>query len=294
MSIIDYQQETLSPEIWDLSTLLLKKDVENFLLSKVDDFFNQLLSVPKPYIKGVVVKDILIASSLASYFYTKYSDFDIKIIYSLEQLLTYVPELVNTKDISSFLTELGRNRILNVEVPRTHHRLDPFFISQDDSKNLNYRKFDSLYSVFKQQWLKPPKHISYEDMLKVVEIAKEKAQPFLDKIAKDIEEVRKESIDFMILYDYLKTLQPHQLKQFKSYIEEQLSDIDVALQKVVTDANILKLLRRKTFEKSEFQTEFEKLMSSFNFSDENLLYKFATRYGYLRILVTIKQLLERG
>jgi len=293
MSLIDYQRKTLCPEIWDLESLTLKQEVENFIIQSVEEFFHKVLGVVSDSVLNTLVKDILIASSLASYFYNEYSDLDIKIVYSPELLSLETPEVLEKSDVSGMLTKLGRLYILNRIIPNTNHQLDPFFISEDDGSSLNLLKFDSLYSVFKKTWLKAPKHLSYKDMLKIIETAKEKAQPFLDKVHEDIEELRRDSIDFMILYDYLKTLPTHQLMNLRSYINDQIDKIESDLQQIVSDQEILKGLRSRAFSKEQLDTEFEKLMNSFNYSDENLIYKFVTRYGYLKILSTIKYILEK-
>ena len=74
-SILDFQQEELCPDIW-LQDASMRPAVKEFVMSSIEGFFDeQNIFGYKDF-----VKDIWVGSSLASFFYKKDTDFDIKVI----------------------------------------------------------------------------------------------------------------------------------------------------------------------------------------------------------------------
>lgn len=288
-SILDYQQNSLCPEIWrpDLS---LKEGVKGFLKASIVGFFEAI------DIKGYsrFVKDVWIGSSLATYFYTEDSDLDIKIIIDIERfkLENEVTSEVLDDEILSSLIDLGRNSFwLTQFIPGTEHPLDAYFYSTKEVEFVNLLKYDSLYSLDDDTWIKKPEKIegivspSY-----VLNYAKDKAQQFLSKVVNDIEQVRRDSIDFLLLKEFMKTLPKDELKKLYVDFEIALDKVNSSVEEVVEDRDLLKNLRTRAFSKVDIKNDLERLMKSFNYSDENLVFKVMQRYGYMRILSEIDNL----
>jgi hypothetical protein len=78
-SILDYQKNTLSSDIWDQQENL-KPGVKKFILSCLQGFFDQ------HDIKGYdeFITRIVIGSSLATYLYRDNTDLDIKVLIDLK------------------------------------------------------------------------------------------------------------------------------------------------------------------------------------------------------------------
>jgi len=288
-SILDYQQETLCPVVWR-PDMQLKEGVKGFLKSSIVGFFESIDLVNYKQF----THDILIGSSLATYFYTNDSDLDIKIIINVDNLRKFNEKYSSATDdeILSDLIDLGRNSFwLTQYIPGSDHPIDAYFYSTEEVKVINFLKYDSLYSMLEDHWLKEPSKIegtvspSY-----VLNYAKNKAQQFLEKVITDIEQVKRDSIDFLLLVEFIKTLPEDDLKRLQVDFETALEKVNDSVSMAVEDRDLLKKMRVRAFSKKDLTNDLENMMRSFNFSDENLVFKLMQRYGYMRILSEIDKL----
>lgn len=288
-SILDYQRSDLCPDIWTPAHVL-KKGIKKFILSSIDGFFEE--HDIQGYTEFVV--DILVGSALATYFYKEDSDLDIKIVIDIPTFQKNNPnfEGQTEDDILLALKKLGRSSMwLTTIIPGTSHPIDAYFISNREATEENLVKYDSLYSFILDDWIKYPKKLQ-EDLSPsyILNYAKDIAKRYLDKISLDIEQVKRDSIDFIMLHDYMKTLDKADLKQLYVDFNTALDKINKSVEDVVQDKEIIKNLRKKVFSDKELNNDFEKIMGSINFSDENLIFKIIQRYGYMRILSEISRL----
>ena len=149
MSILDFKRTELCDEIWDENRFLLES-VRVFIISSLESFFKDMnIAGYKDF-----TKDILVGSSLATFYYTETSDLDIKVVYDETKLKHANSSLIYAKNISDQLIESGRSSYyLTTEVPGTHHNLDVYFYSSDEYYPVNLNKYDSLYSISDSTWL---------------------------------------------------------------------------------------------------------------------------------------------
>jgi len=287
-SILDYQQAELCPDIWD-ENKKLKGGVRQFILTSISGFFGEISFKNHENF----IEDVLIGSSLATYFYKQDSDFDIKIVININSFKKNNPEYANSTsdDIIDELWEAeGKTMWLEQFVPGTQHQMDPYFVTAEEVTKKHLIKFDSLYSIGNNMWLKDPKKIvGRVSQSYVLNYAKNIAQQYLNKISSDIDRVRRDSIDFLLLRDYLRNLDQDDLQKLKVDFERMLDEVNISVEKLIQDKNIIKGLRKKVFTKQELDTDLERLLGSINYSDENLIFKVIQRYGYLRILSEIGQ-----
>lgn len=291
MSILDYQQDELSPVIWRPDGTL-RIGIKQFIYSALDGFFkHQKIEGSQEFVKG-----ILIGSSLATYYYTETSDLDVKVIISLPIFKEYNPKFKNESDelVLEELVSLGRESFwLTSSIPDTLHVIDVYFISLKEANNINLLKFDSLYDVVRADWVKEPQELlsSYSSSV-ILEYAKEKAERYIAGLTLDLAKTRRDTIDLVLLIDYLKGMDRDDLGNFAKELDNRFQEVNDGIQSLISDREIIKDLRHKAFKKEELDSELEKLMGSFNYSDENLVYKLLQRYGYMRILSEIKNLYE--
>jgi len=289
MSILDYQHDTLSPRIWR-STGELRQGVQEFIFDSLKAFFEH------EDITGweEFVKRIYIGSSLATYFYTETSDLDVKVIVDVDSFRENNKRMESLfdDDILEYLIDAGRKSYwLTAMVPGTLHVLDFYFYSTTEAKEINLLKYDSLYDVIENKWIKEPKKlIGGLSPIAVLNFAKEKAQPYLDSLTLNIAKTKRDTIDLMVLIDYLKTLDGDDLSSYAMAVVESLDVVNNDIEELIEDRDIIRNLRHTTFEKKELRSELEKIMGSINYSDENLIFKVLQRYGYMRILSEIKEL----
>lgn len=288
-SILDYQKEILCPEIWAEDNQLLPS-VEEFILFSLKDFCEHNgLKNPK-----VWIKDCLIASSLASYFYTSYSDFDVKCIIEMKAFLKENPSFKNqsTEQILDLLKDLGRkSSFLTATIPGTLHSLDFYFYSAADKEIFNLYKYDSLYSINKEEWIKPPKR--YEELEyneDILDIAFRKAEPYIERISEDIDNTKRDVIDFLIFKDFVRTLEESDLFKVKNLFLKHLDQINIDLDNLIEDREVVKYLRKEEFKRNDLRTNLERIMGSLNYSDGNLIFKIIQRYGYMQILSEIDEI----
>ena len=291
MSILDYQQDDLSPAIWR-PNYTLRSGVEQFIESALRGFFEHAGIIGQDeFIQG-----ILIGSSLATYYYTETSDLDVKVVIAVSIFKEFNPNFkdMSDNDLLEKLISAGRESFwLTALVPGTLHVLDIYFLSLEEANNINLLKFDSLYDVLDKKWIKRPQKLmgGYSPSI-ILEYAKERAQNYIDSLTIDIAKTRRDTVDLVLLIDYLKSLDKDDLGSIAKDLDILLEQVNTDIESLVTDREFIKDLRHRAFKKETLDSELEKLMGSINYSDENLIFKILQRYGYMRILSEIKELYE--
>lgn len=285
-SILDYQKQSLCPEIWDYSKKLLP-NVKEFVIKQIKAFFssNDLRGYKE------FISHIYIGSSLATYFYKEDSDFDVKIVINPEvfkqynQMYTDQPD----EDIMDELVEMGRTSIwLTAFIPGTMHPLDAYFFTDKESSATTLLKYDSLYNILTDTWIKEPKKVPGEvSPSYMLNYAKDKAKIYIDKIIDDLERAKRDTVDFLLLKEYLKNLEEDDLRGLAVDFKNSLETLNQDIEDLVQDKEIVKELRKKEFSRKDLKSHLEQLMGSLNYSDGNVIFKLIQRYGYLKILVEI-------
>jgi hypothetical protein len=284
-SILDYQRTILCPEIWENNKI--HPYIKSYIYKALMGFFTSIS------IKAAneFVSHLFIGSSLATYFYRDDSDLDIKVVININNFKSYNIEYRDStgEDICDELIEAGRkSHFLTDFIPRTLHPLDFYFFTEEEASESSLIKYDSLYNLITDKWIKEPK--KFEGKMSssyVLNYAKEKAQKYIEKIVVDIERAKRDSIDFLVLRDYMKTLDKDDLALLHNDIKTSLQNINKDIEEINKDRNIVKILRKSEFTKKELNSDLEKLMGSINYSEGNLIYKVLQRYGYLKIIFEI-------
>src|SRR5271157_3845906 len=250
MSILDYQNKELSPEIWTPDKKL-KNGIRRFILSSISAFFEENdFSGDDSFLI-----DALIGSSLATYFYKDDSDLDIKLVIDVNVFRQYNTEYADSTDddILDELIEMGRTSPwLTAIIPGTMHPMDAYYVDRDDLTEDVLVKYDSLYSVVYNEWLKEPKRL--EGSLSpsyVLNYAKGIAQQYINKISNDIDKVKRDSIDFIMLRDYMKTLDKDDIQNLYTDFETSLENVNKSVEMAVEDKTMLRDLRKRVFSKKE-------------------------------------------
>lgn len=290
-SILDYQRDTLCPDIW-LADTYMRPAVKEFILSSIEGFFED------KNIKGYhqFIVDLWVGSSLASYFYKEDTDFDIKVIMDMAVFKKYNDTYadITSADIIDSLISAGRSSFWTTgNVPDTYHSLDLYFYDAKDAIPIHYMKYDSLYSIFNNTWYKEPKKLPKGlSPAYVLNQAKQKAEQFIEKLDRDILETKRDTIDFIILHDYLKNMDVDDLKDFSVYFKDMFSEVNKSISMLVKDRQLIKDLRTDVFDRDTLNSDLSTLMGSINYSDENIVFKLLQRYGYMRILTEISELFK--
>ncbi|HRZ18435.1 MAG TPA: hypothetical protein P5136_00020 [Methanofastidiosum sp.] len=287
-SILDYQRKILDPTVWE--NFKIKPEVKRYIYKSFNAFFiSQNLKGHKEFVSHMYV-----GSSLATYFYKEDSDLDVKVVIDPKIFREYNPQYEDSTDddLCDELIESARgSHFLTSFLPGTFHPLDAYFFTEEEADETKLIKYDSLYNLITDTWVKPPKKLEGElSTSYVLNYAKDIAQRYIDKITSDIELTKRDSIDFLVLRDFMKTLDKDDIRTISVDFETALEKINKDLEMLVKDREIVKQLRKQEFSKKVLRDDLEKLMGSINYSDGNLIYKILQRYGYLRILFELASL----
>jgi len=287
-SILDYQRKTLCPEIWEKGKI--KPYIKKFIYKSMEGFF--ISSGLKNY--KDFVSHLYVGSSLATFFYKDDSDLDIKIVINIGEFKKNNPEYADStgEDICDELIEAGRkSSFLTAFIANTFHPLDAYFFTEEEAEKASLIKYDSLYNLITDEWIKTPKKLEGDlSSSYILNAAKDLAKRYIDKIVVDIDKTKRDSIDFLVLKDYMKTLDKEELKHLSVDFQTALDRINEDLDSLIMDRDIASNLRKTEFSRKSLKDDLEKLMGSFNYSKGNLIYKILQRYGYLRILFEIASL----
>jgi len=293
-SIIDFKHEELAPEIWNEESKL-KEEVQDFLYNQTQDFFERRnFKKYQQFIKGC-----FIASSLGTYYYTSYTDLDIKFVIDCDSLRKNNAHLslpTENKELLDYLIKLGRGSSELTEfIPDTKHVIDCYFYGNAEDILDYLLKYDSLYSVGRNDWIKPPKKLPKDVSPDyILQKAKSFAAPYVERITQNIEKLRTDSIDFLILKDFIKNIDRESAEEFKFYVEDQIRTIDADLDTLIEDKALLKNLRTNNYNQTSLNSELERLGGSLNYGVGNLVFKVMQRYGYLDILSEVKKHFENN
>lgn len=289
-SILDFSHDDLCTEIWEEG--VLKDAVRTFIYQQTIDFFERR----KIERYQGFIEDCYIASSLASYNYKDDTDLDIKFIVNIPLFKKYNTQFEDktSEEITDYLITLARDsKELTSVVPGTEHELDPYFYDELEGIEENVLKYDSLYSLGSNLWIKEPKKLPKEIPTDYfLNKAKEYAEPYLEKISKDIEKTKNDSIDFLLLKDYLHQIDEASIKDIEYYYRNQLQIIDQDLDLLIEDRDLIKKMRSTNFDRNMLKEEVEKLGGSLNYGKGNLIFKVFQRYGYMKILNEINEIFK--
>lgn len=291
MSILDFKRTELCPDIWDENGFL-RADVRSYVLSSFSSFFSDM------GIKGyeAFTKDIVIGSSLATYYYTETSDFDVKLVLDEFEFNKQNPNFKCDKKLSDFLIDTGReNYYLTSNIPNTSHAIDAYFYTSYEYEPVNLYKFDSLYSMRDNKWIQEPKDMSSDFSPDyILDYAWNRAQDYIAAIVTDMSKAKKSLVDLVCLRDYLRSLDEDDIENMKYFFVRKFNDVNDSIEELIKDRVELRELRIQGFEKDDLRSDLEKMFGSFNYSDENLIFKVLQRYGYMAILNEIKMMYSKS
>ena len=292
MSILDYKQPTLCTEIWNPDNTLIF-EVREFILKSVEEFFKNDVGNEKA---KYAVLDIIIGSSLATYYYRPSTDLDIKLIINEKELSKYIKiQPDKGESICDALTKKGRSSFyLSNVVPGTLHNLDPYFYTDEEFYPIHQLKYDSIYSFNKSGWIKEPVDIFEGEQAAdaILNVAWYRAQPYIEIITKDITQASKDIVDFMMFKEYVAQLDNDDLHKVYDLFMEKYNAVNESLNDLIQDRIDLKYLRTEAFSKDTLNTELEKAMQSLNYSDGNLVFKVMQRYGLMNILTSVRDKMD--
>lgn len=174
-------KDQLNPKIWE--NFKLDPDVREDLIKIAEDYFESL------ELEGAELKDIMFTGSLANFNWSKYSDFDLHLIFDFSQI---------NEDRELVKKYLDSNRAMwNLQHDIKIKGYDVEIYSQDvDEEHTS----SGEYSLMKGEWIKKPTKQDFEPDEKLI---RKKSESIMDSV-KDMERDFKEGIEYDELNERLK------------------------------------------------------------------------------------------
>jgi hypothetical protein len=154
------QKDTLAPEIWNSHGL--SDEVRSTAIEIAQEFFETLQLDP-----SVLIKDIILTGSLATYNWSEYSDFDLHILIDFSQL----EDLPLLED---YFRQKTRNWNSTHKITFGGYEVELYI---QDSKEEHHA--NGIYSLMENRWLRRPSKFNVEVDYDTV---KKKASRLMDEI----------------------------------------------------------------------------------------------------------------
>ena len=154
------QKDTLAPEIWNRHGL--GDEVRSTAIEIAQEFFETLQLDP-----SVLIKDVILTGSLATYNWSEYSDFDLHILIDFSQL----EDLPLLED---YFRQKTRNWNSTHKITFGGYEVELYI---QDSKEEHHA--NGIYSLMENRWLKRPSKFNVEVDYDTV---KKKASHLMDEI----------------------------------------------------------------------------------------------------------------
>lgn len=191
------KHDSLNPALFE-ETGKLKSEVKNKITEIVDEFLNDFIEVEV----DLIVKDIILTGSNASYNYTKDSDLDIHIIADISEMedTAHLYKVIYDAYKSAF------NKKFNIELNRVPVEI---YVETQDTPLVS----NGIYSVLNDQWIKEPtkdsipevdmelinKHVKpwenrYNNLIKKINIESTDDETEIDKFITKLYELRQKGL----------------------------------------------------------------------------------------------------
>jgi len=288
-SIIDYPYETLPKDLWyeEDGTYKLKPEVRKEIIRIVKEVLDKHFVSPEKWLKG-----ILIVSSAATQFYLPEIDLDVKIVVDFDKLL---------KEEELDVSDLEQNTIRKAILERIRedkykigvHDVDFYVIDLSEVPSYTGKKADSAYDVLADEWIKQPHIVDVDkyDREKVISRAKDDALKWAKEWDLDLGEIKRSLVEYEAIKEHLRILPPEEKEKFREEIQKILVDLENEIREMYEEMGELVKERHESF-RVPFTPNVEEYYFSLNWAPANIKFKLLQRWGYLKLISDLGELLE--
>ena len=154
------QKDTLAPDIWDKNGL--RSDIRAMAIDIAQEFFETLELDP-----SILIKDIILTGSLATYNWSDFSDFDLHILIDFSQLN-------NLPLMEDYFKQKTRNWNSSHQIMFGGYEVEIYIQDSTETHHAN-----GIYSLSENRWLERPSKFRTEIDYETV---KKKAARLMDEI----------------------------------------------------------------------------------------------------------------
>jgi hypothetical protein len=292
-SVLDVPKTMFAPDVWKKSGpdgYILSPDIKAEIYERYELFNKEVLhSTALGYVKG-----LYIISSIGTYYYSNTTDIDTKVVIDFKLFRTQFPQLKDFDEeaILNFLISKARaSKFMTNPMRGSERPFDWYFYPQEEFEGFIDRKayrFDSIYSLFTQKWLKEYVH-SDIDHDEVMEHALSISKSLFENLDIKLGKLRRCTILYdELIYAVKKMNVPED--QVNTQLKEVLGEIREILSVLNADKNTLAELRKKVFDEDYIADLYAKQVKSVNFSDINIVRKALEKFGYWLVLIQLSKI----
>ncbi len=273
--VLDYPKKELCRHVWKNHYLLptVRKEILRKYYYPLEE---QGLS-PREW-----TERILLCGGICTHQYNEKSDIDLTIIINTDKLV----KIDNIK--KDYLHALVSTKLNVTNLDGTEHPMNYFV--RDDYKV----RGEGIFDVIDDRWIKRPPRVpeDYEptDIFKNVW---DDMQDWLGSVDSIIGEAERDIFDYELILSRIKELNGKNKAKFLKDLENKLKEIDGNLENLLSKYEELEYGRKLLMEDRDFQ-EPRLYEWSKNWAPENIKWKIAERYNYLKIMKTIKNIIDDG
>lgn len=292
-SVLDVPKTTMAVDVWEKTksgNYVLKGDIKTEIYERYEMFNREVLhSASLGYVKGVYI-----ISSIGTFYYSNTTDIDTKVIIDFKLFRLQFPQLekFSEEEILSYLVAKVRDSSYMTKPMYGKERpFDWYFYSLEEFNDFIERdaaRFDSIYSLFKQTWVKEYVH-SDIDHDELMEYALGISQKLFENLDVKLGKLKR----CTILYDEL-TYAVRKMDIPEEKVNEQLLTVLTEIRELLTvlkaDTKVIGDLRHKVFDEDYVADLYAKQVKSVNFSDANIVRKALEKFGYWLVLIQLSKI----
>ena len=273
-SIIDFPQRDLDSQIWAKTPdgqYVLREDVKKAIMDYIKSYpdFNLLDAI----------KELHIVGSITTNLYGDTADIDVHI----------VPD---ESKIPGDKEEFAK------KVKKWSHR-NPVYIGKHPIElyvQLNpYQDLlsDGCYDVLKDTWIKGPRIVDLDyNPYQVFKDVMDKVREYARQADIDLGELKRDVIDYQVIKNALSRLPTEYKEQLKAELEGKLQEIEDDIRQLLRDKKLWVELRHQASQPKSPGEALEDVLASKRWQDANATFKFLDRYGYIKLITMLEELLE--
>jgi hypothetical protein len=306
-SVVDYPQKALPPDVWNYNEekkeYTLKPEVKEEILGRIYEFFHgKNFQHIEDFWLGTVI-----GSSIGSVFYGTATDVDVKVIIDVAEFIKH-----NDYDLGdqiwNLVKEVRKSGIMAESNPlkTTDNRpVDIYFInisdfSREGIENISVnhlKRYDSLYYIEKNQWLKEPKNISDIEKYigerdQLLEQAYKQAEQIAESIDIDAGKVNRISSDILEFEQFANRLEPEQKKRLKTKLDQKINELEKIITEMISTKEKVVEDRQIAFQDLDFNIDYEKFITSINYHPKNLQMKLLQKWSIFSLISKLQDIVQ--
>ena len=277
-SIIDYPFKTLDTQIWDLSgeKPKIREDIKEEILDKL---YNGLMKNGFTHIDEIF-KEIHITGSMGTYQYLPQTDVDVHIIPNIENIKKYYGDS-GFDDIQHYLT----HNLSGKEFENNKHILNYYLQASEAQELLG----DAMYILNTDTWIVEAPKLPQFDPEQKFKPVWEKAKDWMDSFITGIGELRRDIKDVENLQTLLAGLSSEEKEWLENKLNGKYREVSQDLDKLAEEFTELHEARKRSYtEEVEPVQAFEDFQLSKSWGEQNIIWKFLERYGYVMVLANLR------